>query len=126
MLKEEKRKCHRIKDENISLKVKTDGIDIITKTLDISASGVYCKVSREIPLLSRIKILLILPKPGRISSKDGKSTKIETEGVIVREHPVVIDGRIDHYDVAIFFNNISLKDKKRLQEYVNSKQTYQK
>ena len=119
--KGEKRKYPRIKDANISLKVKSGDIDIITQSLDISASGVYCKVEKEIPLLSRIKILLILPKGKSGPSGAAQIAKIETDGVVVREHPVIIDGSIAHYDVAIFFDNISAKDRESILSYISQK-----
>lgn len=121
-MKKEKRKYPRLKDENVSLKVRSGEVDIITKSLDISASGVYCKVEKEIPLLSRIKVLLILPKIKKGRADEEKTMKVETDGVVVREHPVIKDGQIDHYDVAIFFDNISAKDRERLLEYINQKE----
>jgi len=33
--------------------------------------------------------------------------KLEIEGIVVREHPVVEDGVVQHYDVAIFFNSLT-------------------
>ena len=114
---QEKRKYTRVKDDGISLKVKASDIDIITKSLDISASGVYCKVDKEIPLMSRIKIMLIVPKPKAQSNSAEQTVKIETDGVVVREHPVIVQGKIAHYDVAIFFDNISARDRKVLLEY---------
>ncbi|MGB2705653.1 MAG: PilZ domain-containing protein [Candidatus Omnitrophota bacterium] len=119
--KGEKRKYPRLKDRNISLKVKSGDIDIITQSLDISASGVYCKVEKEIPLLSRIKVLLILPKSKKDPSGADQTAKIETDGVVVREHPVIIDGAIVHYDVAIFFDNISVKDRESILDYINQR-----
>jgi len=116
--KNEKRKYQRIRDANISLKVKSGAIDIITQSLDISASGVYCKVEKEIPLMSRIKILLILPKTKGGSSETTQAAKIATDGVVVREHPVIIEGRIAHYDLAIFFDNISAKDREAILDYI--------
>lgn len=113
----EKRKYARVKDEGVSLKVKADAIDIITKSLDISASGVYCKVEKELPLMSRIKVLLIVPVSKADDPEGPQTVKIETDGVVVREHPVIIQGKIVHYDVAIFFDNISAKDRKTLLEY---------
>jgi len=118
-MSEEKRKYVRLKDEGVSLKVKSGDIDIITKSLDISASGVYCKVEKEIPLMSRIKVMLIVPRINKGGSTDPQTVKIETDGVVVREHPVIIHGKIAHYDVAIFFDNISAKDRKVLLEYTN-------
>lgn len=115
----EKRGYPRLKDENISLKVKSGDIDIITKSLDISASGVYCKVEKEIPIMSRIKVVLIVPKPKTDNARIGRTVKIETDGVVVREHPVIINGKIAHYDVAIFFDNISAKNREILLEYAD-------
>ncbi len=120
MSKSDKRKYPRLKNANVSIKVTSGDVDIITKTLDISASGIYCKVENEIPLLSRIKIILIVPKPGR--SKDtSKTVKIETEGVVVREHPVIENEKISHYDVAIFFDHISAKDRQVLKECISAR-----
>jgi c-di-GMP-binding flagellar brake protein YcgR len=116
----EKREYPRLRDANISLKVKSNNIDIITKSLDISASGVYCKVEKEIPLMSRIKIVLIIPKPKK-DTPSPRTVKIETDGVVVREHPVIVDGKIAHYDLAIFFDNICAKDREALLEYTNQR-----
>jgi len=118
---QEKRKYPRIKDEGVSLKVKSGDIDIITKSLDISASGIYCKVEKEIPLMSRIKIILIVPKAKQGSSDSPQTVKIVTDGVVVREHPVIVQGKVAHYDVAIFFDNISAKDRKVLLEYTQKR-----
>lgn len=117
----EKRKYPRLKDENISLKVKAGDIDIITKTLDISASGVYCKLEKEVPIMSRIRVMLILPKTKADTSGRPETTKIQTDGVVVREHPVIVNGKIAHYDVAIFFDNIATKDREAILEYINQR-----
>lgn len=117
----EKRKYARVKDANVSLKVKLPDIDIITKSLDISASGVYCKVEKEIPLMSRIKVILIVPKSETGGPESGQTQKIETDGVVVREHPVIAGDKIAHYDVAIFFDNISAKDRTILLDYTAKK-----
>ena len=116
----ERRRYPRLKDDRVSLKVKAGDVDTITKSLDISASGGYCKVEKELPLLSRIKVLLILAKPKNETSPQG-TVKVETDGVVVREHPVIMNGKVVHYDVAIFFDNISAKDRQALLDYINSK-----
>lgn len=119
----EKRKYPRLRDDKISLKVKSGGADIITKSLDISASGVYCKLEKEIPLMSRIKVILIMPKVAEDGKPTTQSVKIETDGVVVREHPVIVNEKIKHYDAAIFFDNISLKDREALLNYINTRTT---
>ena len=118
--KVEKRQYPRVKDVNVSLKVKSKDDDIITKSLDISASGVYCKLEKEMPLMSRIKIILIIPKI-QSGEKSTQNIKIETDGVVVREHPVIENGKIIHYDAAIFFDNMSVKDREHILSYINSR-----
>ena len=117
----EKRKFPRVKNQDVSLKVKTGDVDIITKSLDISASGVYCKVDKEIPLMSRIRILLVLPKVKNRDTGKEESINLETEGVVVREHPVIVDGKIVHYDIAIFFDNIAPVQREALLQYINQR-----
>jgi len=105
-------------DEGLSLEVKGGDFDIMTHTLNLSASGIYCKVEKEIPLMSRVQLMLMIPDP----AKEGKpSTGVEVDGVVVRQHPVIIDGQIKHYDIAIFFENLSPKHREMISSYVARK-----
>ncbi|MFH1381168.1 MAG: PilZ domain-containing protein [Candidatus Omnitrophota bacterium] len=123
MVKKENREYPRLKDECISMKVKSGDVDIITKSLDISASGVYCKIEKEIQLMSRVKVMLVLPKKCMGEKFDTEHPlQIDTDGVVVGEHPVIIGGKIAHYDVAIFFDNISAKDRELLLDYTKRKE----
>ena len=113
---EERRRFPRVKDERLSLKLKLNDFDTVTHTLDISASGVYCKVDKEIPLMSRVKLILMITDP---SKEPEVIDSLEVNGVVVREHPVVIDGQTRHYDVAIFFEDLSAKDREIISNYVS-------
>jgi hypothetical protein len=113
----ERRKSPRIHDEGLSLKLKGGDFDIMTHTLNLSASGIYCKVEKEIPLMSRVRLMLMITDPTR----DGKPQPVEVEGVVVRQHPVIIDGRVKHYDVAIFFENLEAKTRDAIAGYINRK-----
>jgi hypothetical protein len=116
----ERRTYPRITDEKVSLKLRADQFDAtISQSLNISASGVYCKVDKDIPLLSRVMIVLMLPVEG--AGAKNKMKKIETEGVVVRAHPVIENGKILHYDVAVFFDNLSSRDRENIKEYVSKK-----
>jgi len=118
MANQERRKFPRIHDEGLSLKLNAGDFDTMTHTMDISASGIYCKIGREIPLMSRVKLAIMIPDTG----KDDKALNpLELDGVVVREHPVIIDGAVKHFDVAIFFDNLSEKDKGVIQSYVEGK-----
>ncbi len=112
----ERRKYPRIADDRISLKLKSEEFDsTISQSLNISASGVYCKLDHEIPILSRVKMILVLPADdvGR-----HKVRKMEIDGVVVREHPVIEQGKVLHYDVAIFFDSLTAKDREMIKEYI--------
>ena len=117
MVSEERRKSPRIKDESLSLKLKLDDFDSITHILNISPSGVYCKIDKEIPLMSRVKLMLMIPD----ASKEGSIKDLEVNGIVVRQHPVIIDGVAKHYDVAIFFEELTLKDKEAISAYIARK-----
>lgn len=118
MAQQERRKSPRLVDEGLSLEVKGGDFDIMTHTLNISASGVYCKVDKELPVMSRVQLMLMIPDP----SKDGKSqSAVQVEGVVVRQHPVIIDGRIKHYDIAIFFENLSPRHRELISTYIARK-----
>ena len=113
--KVERRKHPRIKDKNISVKLSGEGFHTITQSLDVSASGIYCKVDRKIPLMTQIQLVLSIPSKGK------SSTTLNVDGVVVREHPVMVDGRVDYYDIAIFFNMLSQKEKQILVTYIENK-----
>ncbi len=118
MVAAERRSFPRVRDEGLALKLNSGDFDTVTHTLDISASGIYCKIDREIPLMSRVRIKLMVPD----SPKSDKATReLDVDGVIVREHPVIIDGVIKHYDAAIFFDSLSAKDRDIIQDYISSK-----
>jgi hypothetical protein len=113
----ERRKHPRLQDKNISIKLSGDGINAITQSLDVSASGVYCKVDRKIPLMTRVGITLSLPAVKGVS----KAVTMDLDGVVVREHAVKNDGKIEHYDIAIFFNTLMPRERRELMEYINSR-----
>ncbi len=116
MVAEERRRSPRLEDGALS--VKLEGFDSITHTLNISPSGVYCKVDKELPLMSRVKLMLMVPD---ISNDKGGMKNIEVNGIVVRQHPVMIDGIIKHYDIAIFFEDLSVKDKEIISDYISKK-----
>jgi hypothetical protein len=118
MTSQERRRFPRIDDTGLSLKLDLGGFDSMTHTMNISASGVYCKVNNEIPIMSRLKVVLVVPD---VSKDGGSHKKIEVTGVVVRQHPVVINGEIKHYDVAIFFEDLSPKNREVISNYIDRK-----
>jgi len=112
MVAQERRKFQRIEDSGLSLKL--EGFDSITHTLNISPSGVYCKVDKPLPLMSRVRLKLMISDKGAVK-------ELDVSGIVVREHPVIADGTVKHHDVAIFFDDLSAKDKEAISEYIANK-----
>lgn len=120
MVDQERRGFPRLHDEGLSLKLNVGDFDTMTHTLNLSASGIYCKIDKEIPLMSRVKLMLMVPD---LSGSEKSTKNITVEGVVVREHPVIMDGRIKHYDVAIFFENLTPKNRELIANYVAAKKS---
>ncbi|MDD5495548.1 MAG: PilZ domain-containing protein [Candidatus Omnitrophica bacterium] len=118
MVPTERRSFPRIADSGLSLKLHSGDFDAITHTLNISASGIYCKLDKEIPLMSRVNLVLMLPDSPK---NEDAPKKIEVSGVVVREHPVIIDGKTKHFDVAIFFEDLSQKQRDMISGYISRK-----
>ncbi|MBU4311388.1 MAG: PilZ domain-containing protein [Candidatus Omnitrophica bacterium] len=119
---QERRKHHRAKT-NLPLKIADKAFDIITETADISSSGIYCRVTRLLPLMSKIEVILLMPAKGN----GRQAKKIRCRGVVVRSEPIILeDTEKAHYNVAIFFNDISKKDQKIIDGYLGSEDTENK
>ncbi|MFH1478757.1 MAG: PilZ domain-containing protein [Candidatus Omnitrophota bacterium] len=116
MIKE--RRKHARRKRQIPLKIADKGFDIITETVDISPSGIYCRVTRLLPVMAKIDVMLLLPAKNN-SEKNAK--KIRCKGVVVRSEPVILrDAEKAHYNIAIFFMDLSKKDQKAIEAYVES------
>ena len=112
----ERRKNLRAR-KNIPLKLADTGFDVITETVDISSSGAYCRVTRNLPPMSKIEVVLLVPG----KDDEAETKKIRCKGVVVRVEPAIIkDADRAHYNIAIFFTDISKKDQKTVEDYVAS------
>jgi len=113
---QERRRYRRAKGQ-LPLKIADKTFDIITETADISSSGIYCRVTRLLPLMSKIEVVIFVP-----SKNNGPHIKkIRCKGVVVRSEPVILkDAEKAHYNVAIFFTEVSKRDQKTIEEYINS------
>ena len=112
----ERRKNIRI-SKHIPLKLEDTAFDVITETVDVSSSGVYCRVTRNLPLMSKIEVMLLVP--GR--EMESPTKKIRCKGVVVRAEPAILkDADRAHYNIAIFFTDISKRDQKIVEDYVAS------
>jgi len=108
----EKRRQPRV-DNNLPLKISTDQVDLVTETKNISSSGVYCRVSKFLEPMTKLKVTLMLPmkRAGKTVAK-----KVLCGGVVVRTEN--IPGS-DGFNTAIFFNDIHPRDSRVLAQFVD-------
>lgn len=111
--KVERRKHPRV-EEKIPLKVRDEGFDTISVTKNISCSGVFCQVDGYFPLLSKVKIVLLLP-----SEEKSKAHPIHIEGVVVRSEPVKSPSNPNCRNIGIFFSRIKKQDMAKISAYIN-------
>jgi hypothetical protein len=110
----ERRRQPRV-EEKIPLKIKDEGFDAISVTKNISCSGVFCQVDGYFPLLSKVKIVLLLPSEGK-----SKAHPVHIDGVVVRSEPVKNFPESNCRNIGIFFNKIKKQDQNRISGYINS------
>lgn len=113
----ERRKYPRVTGK---VPLKLSGIedsDLITETINISCGGVYCKVSKFIPVMTKLKILMFVPP----TERKKRSYRIECEGIVVRSEPESpSEGRKEYY-IAIYFSRIKKGDRQKIAEYVKKR-----
>ena len=116
---DERRRSPRLQS-NVPVKIICDNGDIVTQTINISRSGVYCIVNKPVEMMSKLKVCLLIPlkKLGKASTK-----KINCEGIVVRSEPVAGS---KSYNVAVFFNDITQRDADCIADYVSSHLEHQK
>ncbi len=101
----ERRRSPRI-SHKVSLTVKADSFDLVSESLNLSSSGVYCQTDTLIPAMTKVNILLVL----------SDNSKLRCKGVVVRCEKSKKSSR--KFDTAIFFNEISSRDSEYLLSYI--------
>jgi hypothetical protein len=76
---------------------------------DVSRAGVSFFLDRPLPLMTRLRVDLELPVEG------GKRF-VTGEGAVVRCEK--ISARLDHYEIAVFLQNLAEPDAATLESYV--------
>ncbi|RKY33055.1 MAG: hypothetical protein DRP68_03085 [Candidatus Omnitrophota bacterium] len=100
----------------LPIKISNQEFDVVTETKNISGNGAYCSVDKEIPIMTKLKIVILVPliKRGKKFLK-----KINCKGVVVRSQPIRNNGK-NFYNIGIFFCEIKEIHRKVLFSYINS------
>jgi len=107
----ERRRYPRIKKE-LALKIITAGYDFVTQTKDLSCIGAYCYVDKYIPPMTKLSVMILLPSE---PEEKNAALKVQCKGVVVRTDSNPPTG----FNIAIFFNAISQRNKDKISQYVN-------
>ncbi len=102
-------------DLAIPLKIQDKDTSIVTKTMSITSSGAYCKTDKPLPLLSKVLMTLLIPRYNKRGKVD---RKVKCKGTVVRTHPVIVDGKPQSYDVAIYFDELNVSDRRFISQYI--------
>ena len=101
--------------EYLPFEIGHEGYEIKAQTLNISSTGALCRVEREIPLMTKVRIGLALAPVKRASAKP---ITLNLNGVVVRKEK---DPRTDHFLIAVYFSGIKPRDQNLLGRYVEER-----
>ncbi len=106
---EERRRYPRSR-RGLPVVVDETGPGVLNHVDNISANGVLCHTVKPVPLMTRMRIYLELPKP--------INRRVDAEGIVVRCDP---DERgDDHFKVAILFTKLDDEDHEAIHRFVES------
>lgn len=113
---EERRKLPRTATQiPIRLVQSPQAAEIQTYSYNLSGSGVYCEVRQFLPLMSKVKLTLLLPGEDRTKP----AQPVTCDGAVVRVDPLQTTaegGAI--FRIAIFFTEITAANRERIVRYV--------
>jgi c-di-GMP-binding flagellar brake protein YcgR len=103
----DRRRSIRIAEE-LPFKIGHDRYEAEAVTVNISGHGALCLVTRDIPLMTQLKVGLKLPRTRALSMK----------GVVVRKEKDALSGK---YFVAVYFSDIRPADRRVLEKYIEGR-----
>ncbi len=104
---EDRRRYPRSK-KGLNIPIESKGTEILNHVDNISVNGVLCHTAQSIPLMTKMQIVVELPKPFR--------HQIQAEGIVVRCNKD--DSGSATYKVGIVFTRINEKDQDEIREFV--------
>ena len=93
----------------------TEGTTVIqAETKNLSTSGVYCLVDKFIAPMTKLAVEFELPHAPH-------AVKIRSTGVVVRIEPVVTANQRGQYLMAVFFSDLSSRDRESIAQFVRDR-----
>ena len=86
-----------------------------TKVDNISCSGIYCEVSKKIPLMTKLDLNMLIPTT---FPSMGEFFRVHCSGVVIRAELSKHKGK---YNIAILFSDLLEGAKNKLSSYIVAK-----
>ena len=93
---------------SVPVVVDESGPGVLNHVDNISANGVLCHTVKPVPVMTKMRIVIELPKPF--------NRRVESEGIVVRCEPH--EKGDDNFKVAIIFSKIDDDDHEAVQKFV--------
>jgi len=89
------------------------------KTINLSAGGFYCRVPFFIPMLTKLKISMVVPV--RESAGKERDHVVACGGTVVRTVPEKAKPGTKSYEIGCFFTDLDSYDRLVIEEYLADK-----
>jgi hypothetical protein len=100
--------------ERVPFAITEGGVALQADTVNLSAAGAYCTLERFIAPMTKLQLDYELPAPGR-------GHRIRCTGVVVRTEPVIASPDKGRYHIAIFFTDLSERDRSAIARFVHQR-----
>ena len=118
MTAQERRQAPRV-SEQIPVAIHDAGEELLTETKNISTAGAYCTLHRFIAPMTKLELQCELPNGSR-------RVRIRCSGVVVRIEPSVPSPDRALYNVAIFFTELTERDRRAISQFIRRRLSEQK
>lgn len=119
----ERRRHPRVK-ERLELKLKAADFGAVTETINLSTIGAYCPLKECIPLMTSVRIALVLPLYG---DQGTQFEYAECSGVVVRVDEVPSqDNKASVYNTAIYFDELEEIEREKIGTFLDRRRRAEK
>jgi hypothetical protein len=95
----------------VPLAILGDGTVLQAETVNLSSTGAYCTIDQFLPPMTKLQLEFELPEGSR-------HARVRCAGAVVRAEPVVATPEKGRYNIAIFFTDLSERDRSAISRFV--------
>ena len=111
-MRDERRQSARLAD-TLQFEIGYEGFNIASQTINISTNGLMCRLAKNIPLMTQVDLILMIP-----AETAGGSGRLRVKGAVVRAFKNKTTG---FFHLAVFFTEISNQSRHTLKRYILSR-----